>query len=61
MKDIPAEVGAGRLNIRGVLKALKGIKYSGVVVFEYEKVAANPVTGLAESVGYVRGMLAGTA
>ncbi|MEO6004051.1 MAG: sugar phosphate isomerase/epimerase [Opitutus sp.] len=57
-KDIPAEVGAGRLDIRGVLTALREIKYSGVVAFEYEKVAANPVTGLAESVGFVRGVLA---
>lgn len=58
MKDIPVEVGAGRLNIRGVLTALKQINYPGVVAFEYEKTAANPVTGLAESIGYVRGMLA---
>ena len=58
-KDIPVEVGAGRLNIRGVLSALRDIKYTGVVAFEYEKPAANPVTGLAESIGYVRGMLAG--
>lgn len=57
-KDIPAEVGAGRLDIRAVLTALKEINYSGVVAFEYEKVAANPLTGLAESIGYVRGMLA---
>ena len=59
--DIPVEVGAGRLDIRGVLRALLDIKYAGVVAFEYEKVAANPVTGLAESVGYVRGMLAALA
>ena len=58
VKDIPAEVGAGRLDIRGVLTALRDIKYSGVVAFEYEKVATNPVTGLAESVGFVRGVLA---
>jgi sugar phosphate isomerase/epimerase len=58
MKDIPVEVGAGRLDIRGVLTALKDINYPGAVAFEYEKVAANPVTGLAESIGYVRGMLA---
>jgi inosose dehydratase len=61
MKDIPVEVGAGRIDIRGVLTALKQIKYSGVVAFEYEKAAANPVTGLAESIGYVRGMLAALA
>jgi sugar phosphate isomerase/epimerase len=61
MKDIPIEVGAGRLDIRGVLRALLEIKYQGVVSFEYEKVAGNPVTGLAESVGYVRGLLAALA
>ena len=61
MKDIPAEVGAGRLDIRGVVRALREIKYSGVVAFEYEKVAANPVTGLAESIGFVRGLLAAMA
>lgn len=56
--DIPVEVGAGRIDIRGVLRALLDIKYAGVVEFEYEKPAANPVTGLAESIGYVRGLLA---
>ena len=60
-KDIPVEVGAGHLDIRGVLRALLDINYRGVVEFEYEKVAANPVTGLAESVGYVRGLLAAMA
>ncbi len=58
MKDVPIEVGAGRLDIRGMLKVLLEINYKGVVAFEYEKVAGNPVTGLAESVGYVRGVLA---
>jgi inosose dehydratase len=59
MKDVPVEVGAGRLDIRGMLRALLDVNYQGVVAFEYEKVAGNPVTGLAESVGYVRGLLAG--
>ncbi len=61
MKDIPIEVGTGRLDIRGMLRALLDIKYNGVVSFEYEKVAGNPVTGLAESLGYVRGVLAALA
>lgn len=61
MRDIPVEVGAGRLDIRGILRALLDIRYDGVVTFEYEKTAANPVTGLAESVGYVRGLLRGLA
>ena len=60
-KDIPIEVGAGRLDIRGVLRALLEVKYNGVVTFEYEKIAGNPVVGLAESLGYVRGVLAALA
>lgn len=60
-KDIPTEVGTGRIDVRGVLTALRQINYAGVVAFEYEKAAANPVTGLAESIGYVRGMLTALA
>lgn len=60
-KDVPIEVGAGRLDICGMLRALLDAKYSGVVTFEYEKVSGNPVTGLAESIGYVRGALAALA
>lgn len=60
-RDIPVEVGAGRLDIRGFLRALLEVKYNGVVAFEYEKVAGNPVIGLAESVGFVRGALAALA
>jgi inosose dehydratase len=60
-RDVPVEVGAGRLDIRGTLRALLDIKYNGVVAFEYEKVAGNPAIGLAESVGHVRGILAAYA
>lgn len=60
-RDVPVEVGAGRMNIPAILKALLDIKYNGVVTFEYEKAAGNPVTGLAESLGYVRGVLAALA
>jgi sugar phosphate isomerase/epimerase len=60
-RDVPIEVGAGRLDVRGMLRALLAIKYDGVVSFEYEKSAGNPVTGLAESIGYVRGVLAAFA
>lgn len=56
--DIPTEVGAGRLDIPDILRALIAINYRGVVGFEYEKPGGNPLTGLAESVGYVRGVLA---
>ena len=61
-RDVPVEVGAGRLNIPSMLRALLDVKYKGVVAFEYEKtIPANPVVGLAESVGYVRGVLAALA
>ncbi len=60
-RDVPVEVGAGRLDIRGMLRALLEIKYDGAVTFEYEKVAGNPAIGLAESVGFVRGALAALA
>ena len=35
------------------------INFAGNVGFEYEKDAKDPVLGLAESVGYVRGILKG--
>lgn len=60
-RDVPIEVGAGRMDIPAILRALLAIKYNGVVSFEYEKIAGNPVTGLAESIGYVRGVLAALA
>jgi inosose dehydratase len=60
-RDVPVEVGAGRLNVRAMLRSLLDIKYNGVVSFEYEKVSGNPAIGLAESVGYVRGVLAAFA
>ncbi len=52
------EVGRGVIDIPKFLKMLIRIKYSGIVSFEYEKDADDPLAGLAESVGYVRGVLA---
>ena len=57
MEDIPIEQGAGRIDTRSVLTALLAIRYAGVVTYEYEKHSGNPAIGLAESLGYVRGML----
>ena len=53
----PIEVGRGGLDIPAVLKALQTIKFVGNVGFEYEKDPNDPALGLAESVGYVRGVL----
>lgn len=57
-EDIPVEVGRGRMDIHAILAALVEVKYAGVVAFEYERMGVNAALGLAESVGYVRGMLA---
>jgi sugar phosphate isomerase/epimerase len=52
------EVGRGVIDIPRLLKTLIQVGYSGVVSFEYEKDANDPLAGLAESVGFVRGVLA---
>jgi inosose dehydratase len=55
-KDIPVEVGRGHLDIKGILTALIEVKYQHIVAFEYEK-RSNPISGLAESIDYVRKLL----
>jgi sugar phosphate isomerase/epimerase len=52
------EIGRGVINIPKFIRTLSKIKFAGIVSFEYEKDADDPVAGLAESVGYVRGVLA---
>ena len=49
------EVGRGVLDIPKFLRTLDKIRYQGIVSFEYEKDPDDPLAGLAESVGYVRG------
>lgn len=51
------EIGRGIIDIPRVIKTLKKINYQGYVAFEYEKDGDDPVAGLAESVGYVRGVM----
>jgi len=52
------EIGRGVIDIPKLLRTLLKIKYAGIVSFEYEKDADDPLAGLAESVGYVKGALA---
>jgi sugar phosphate isomerase/epimerase len=54
----PVEVGRGKLDIPGILRTLLSINYSGIVSLEYEKDAKDPIPGVAESIGYLRGILA---
>ena len=51
------EFGRGVLDIPAVLKALKGINYTGVMAMEFEKDTDDVFAGLAECVGYVNGAL----
>ncbi|MFO7934120.1 MAG: sugar phosphate isomerase/epimerase [Bacteroidales bacterium] len=51
------EIGRGIIDIPAFVKLLVEKKYTGVVSFEYEKDAGDPLPGLAESVGFVRGVL----
>jgi sugar phosphate isomerase/epimerase len=57
-KNTPIEGGRGILDSKSILAALLKIKYRGLVGFEYEKDGKDPVPGLAESVGYIKGLLA---
>jgi sugar phosphate isomerase/epimerase len=52
------EVGRGIINIPQVIRTLAKINFTGIVSFEYEKSENDPLPGLAESVGYVRGVMA---
>lgn len=56
-EDIPIEIGRGVIDQRPILKALIETNYRGMVWFEYEKDANDPLPGLAESVGYIKGLL----
>ncbi len=51
------EMGRGVIDIPKFLATLIDVKYAGKVSFEYEKDANDPLAGLAESVGYARGVL----
>jgi len=59
IKNTPIESGRGILDTKAILAALLKINYQGHVDIEYEKDAKDPVPGLAESVGYIKGVLTG--
>ena len=51
------EIGRGVIDISGFLGMLLKENYNKIVRFEFEKDGEDPLPGLAESVGYVRGVL----
>ena len=50
------EMGRGVMDFRPIMKVLRQIKYTGVVSLEFEKNGDNPHPGIAESIGYLRGV-----
>ena len=69
LKDVTApteagaavEAGRGAVDMPRFLRTLSALGYRGTAAFEYEKDGRDPLPGLAESVGYVRGVLAARA
>jgi len=52
------EIGHGVIDIPKFLRTLIKLNYKASVSFEFEKDGKDPLPGVAESVGYVRGVLA---
>jgi len=52
------QLGRGIIDIPGLARALIDVKFKGVAAFEYEEQPDDPLPGLAESVGYMKGVLA---
>lgn len=51
------EIGRGAINFSALLDVLREVRYSGICSIEYEKDMDNPIVGMAESVGYFKGMM----
>jgi inosose dehydratase len=52
------EMGRGIINIPNVVETLRKIKYSGSCSLEFEKDMKDPIAGIAESIGYFKGVMA---
>jgi sugar phosphate isomerase/epimerase len=52
------EMGRGIIDIPKVIATLRKIKYSGSCSLEFEKDMTDPLAGIAESIGYFKGVMA---
>lgn len=52
------EMGRGIINIPEVIATLRKIKYNGTCSLEFEKDMKDPLPGIAESIGYFKGVMA---
>lgn len=51
------EIGRGAINFSAIIDVLRKIDYKGICSIEYEKDMDAPLVGMAESVGYFKGMM----
>ena len=52
------EIGRGVINFPAVVESLRKIKFQGICSIEYEKDMTDPLPGIAESIGYFKGVMA---
>lgn len=50
------EIGRGVIDFPAVVRSLRKIRYQGVCSIEYEKDMTDPLAGIAESIGYFKGV-----
>jgi inosose dehydratase len=55
------EIGRGAIDFPALVKALQKINYKGVCSIEFEKDMNDPLVGIAESIGYFKGVMAAEA
>ena len=54
------EVGRGIIDFPALVKMMRKVEYKGVISLEHERNMDNPFLGIAESIGYFRGVVATT-
>jgi sugar phosphate isomerase/epimerase len=54
------EMPRGAIDIPAFVRVLRKVNYSGMCSLEYEKDMENPLAGIAESIGYFRGVIDAT-
>jgi inosose dehydratase len=57
-EGITVEMGRGIIDIPKVVETLRKIKYTGSCSLEFEKDMKDPLPGIAESIGYLKGVMA---
>jgi len=57
-KGTTVEIGRGVIDIPKLIRTLKRLGYKGTLALEYEKDAKDPLPGSAESIGYLKGVIA---